>query len=226
LLALLEERRPDVIALQEVTLPFLAGIRATPWIQREYFVSDFMGSTVQSYGVALLSRFPFESLESHTLTSRMDRTLLLAHIPVNGTRLAVGTMHLESLDSAAIRASQLEQVFKTVAQDRDALLMGDFNFCSSWPEEQSRIPAAYADAWSTLRAEPGYTEDPAVNRMLRKMKKEREAVRFDRILLRSEKPGWVPVSVELLGTKPVSEDLPDVFPSDHFGLFARMQWRE
>jgi len=225
LLALLEERLPDVIALQEVTLPFLAALRASAWVQRDYFISDSMGTTVQSYGVLLLSRFPFESIESHTLPTRMERTLLLARIPVNGTRLAVGTMHLESLDSAELRGSQLEQVFGTVAQERDVLLMGDFNFCSSWPEEQSRIPAEYADAWTALRKEPGHTEDPAVNHMLRGMKKKREAVRFDRILVRSRTPGWVPQSVELLGTTPISDAFPEVFPSDHFGIYAGLKWR-
>lgn len=225
LLGLLEQRRPDVIALQEVTLPFLAALRSAPWVQREYYLSDYMGSTVSSYGVVMLSRYPFETIESHTMPTRMERTLLLARIPVNGRLLAVGTMHLESLDSAELRGRQLEQVFKTVAQDRDVLLMGDFNFCSSWPAEQSRLDPHYVDVWAALRQEPGYTEDPAINRMLAYLKKD-AAVRFDRVLLRSATPGWVPRSVELIGTSPISAELPDVFPSDHFGLYADLDWRE
>ena len=225
LLALLERRRPDVIALQEVTLPFLAALRSAPWVQREYYMSDFMGATVKSYGVVMLSRFPFETIESHEMPTRMERTFLLGRIPVNGTLLAVGTMHLESLDSVELRGTQLEQVFATVAQERDVILMGDFNFCSSWKEEQSRLDPAYLDVWTALREEPGYTEDPAVNRMLPPLKKT-ATVRFDRVLVRSAAPGWVPRKVELLGTEPISPTLPQVFPSDHFGLFADLQWQE
>ena len=103
--------------------------------------------------------------------------------------------------------------------------MGDFNFCSSWTEEQRRIDPDYLDVWSELHADPGYTEDPAVNRMLRKYT-DKEAVRLDRVLLRSAIPGWIPVSAEVLGTAPISDELPDVFPSDHFGLLARLEWRE
>src|SRR5688500_12247838 len=42
LLALLEKRRPDVIALQEVTIAFLAGLRSAGWLRREYVISDIM----------------------------------------------------------------------------------------------------------------------------------------------------------------------------------------
>src|SRR5262245_53768998 len=73
MLALLEKRRPDVIALQEVTIPFLAGLRSTPWVRSQYIISDFMGTTVAkaSYGVALLSRLPVEAMELHDLPTRM-----------------------------------------------------------------------------------------------------------------------------------------------------------
>src|ERR1043165_4555003 len=36
MLALLERRRSDVIALQEVTIPFLAGLRSSAWVRSEY----------------------------------------------------------------------------------------------------------------------------------------------------------------------------------------------
>ncbi len=73
LLGLLEERRPDVIALQKVTIPFLAGLRSSQWLRREYAMSDFMGSTLAtpSYGVVILTRLPVESMELHALPSRM-----------------------------------------------------------------------------------------------------------------------------------------------------------
>ena len=49
-------------------------------------------------------------------------------------------------------------------------------------------------------------------------------VRYDRVLLRSGEPRWKPASIEHLGTEPISADIPDVFPSDPFGLFTRLSW--
>jgi endonuclease/exonuclease/phosphatase family metal-dependent hydrolase len=228
LMALLEQRRPDVIALQEVTTPFLAGLRATPWIRRDYTLSDFMGSTLSSYGVALLSRLPVESMALHDLPTRMDRKLLLGYLLVNDTRLAVATVHMESLvDSAPWRARQLEQIFRTLKGERDAILMGDFNFCSSWAEEQACLDRQYMDVWSALHADkPGYTADIALNPMLAASSKDKKSSRYDRVLVRSDVPGWEPESVELIGTEPIAPDRPDVFPSDHFGIFARLRWRD
>lgn len=229
LMELLEKHRPDVIALQEVTIPFLAGLRSSAWVRREYLVSDFMGSTLASasYGVVLLTRLPVESMELHDLPTRMGRKLLLARLLVNDAPLAVGTVHLESLpDSAPYRGRQLAQIFKTLKRENDAILMGDFNFCSSWPEEQACLDPEYEDVWPALRgSEPGYTADTDLNLMLAATSEEKR-VRYDRVLVRSGAPGWVPHSVELLGTGPIAADLPEVFPSDHFGLFARLRWQE
>jgi len=226
LMHLLEHRHPDLIALQEVTPPFLAGLRASRWVRSHYYISDHLGSTLKSYGLVLLSRFPFETLETHALPTRMERTLLLARIPVNDTVITIGTVHLESLvESEEWRGRQLQQIFKTFERERDVIFMGDFNFCSTWSEEQARLPPDYVDVWPALHGKPGWTEDPDVNLMLAKYSKK-GVVRFDRILVRSGKPGWAPFSVELLGTSPISAGLPEVFPSDHFGLFARFQWRD
>jgi len=102
--------------------------------------------------------------------------------------------------------------------------MGDFNFCSSWPEEEA-IEPDFQDVWHLLRGnEPGCTKDFRVNRMLQKVDQRVRQVRFDRILFRGRAPGWRPRSIELIGNRPVSDSLPDVFPSDHFGLVARLRW--
>ena len=192
-------------------------------------MSDFMGSTLSnaSYGVVLLSRLPVHSTELDDLPSRMGRRLLVAHLLVNDTKLAVGTVHLESLDSVEYRGRQLAHIFKTLKGERDAILVGDFNFCSSWPEEQANLDPQYVDVWPALhQGEAGYTEDTDVNLMLGSMNDKKKAVRFDRVLVRSGKPGWVPASIELLGTEPIAGNTPEVFPSDHFGLLARLHWQD
>ncbi|MEM9216472.1 MAG: endonuclease/exonuclease/phosphatase family protein [Cyanobacteria bacterium P01_F01_bin.150] len=55
-LGLLEAHRPDIITLQEVTPEFLHATLQAPWVQAEYQVSDIRWSSVDPYGVLILSR--------------------------------------------------------------------------------------------------------------------------------------------------------------------------
>ena len=226
---LLATHRPDFIALQEVTPAALSIFLAQPWVQESYYVSDIDGSTLGDYGVVLKSRLPLRTLKLMELPSLMNRYFLWLETHVNGAVLCVGTVHLESLESsAALRGHQLKAIFNALRQSRQAVIMGDFNFCASWPDENDRIDPAYHDVWSLLRGdEPGYTEDTAINRMRYLVKGQHKQVRFDRVLLKSSDPrtGWQASSIELLGTEPISPAQPDVFPSDHFGLLCRISRR-
>lgn len=226
---LLELHQPDFIALQEVTPGALDIFLEQPWIRQAYYASDIDGSTLGAYGVLLLSRLPPNTIKLMSLPSLMNRHLLVMETRVNDALLRVGTVHLESLKSSAnVRGHQLKAIFNSLSGASDAVLMGDFNFCASWPAENNRIDPAYHDVWSLLRgAEPGYTEDTAINRMRYLIKGKHKQVRFDRVLLKSADPisGWQASSIELLGTEPISPDEPDVFPSDHFGLLCRFTKR-
>ena len=72
-----------------------------------------------------------------SLPSFMDRHLLLMEICINGSPLQVGTVHLESMkSSAAMRSRQLSTIFSTLKESPNVVIMGDFNFCASWPEEK------------------------------------------------------------------------------------------
>lgn len=99
-------------------------------------------------------------------------------------------------------------------------MLGDFNMRD---DENHRIRAPYRDVWPMLRPdEPGYTEDTSINHMRFDMKGKPRHVRFDRALVK----GWEPTGVELLGTEPVSTELPRIFPSDHFGVLCRVRRAE
>jgi tyrosyl-DNA phosphodiesterase 2 len=105
----------------------------------------------------------------------------------------------------------------------NVVLMGDFNFCASWQNENDRIDPAYHDVWELLRGnEPGYTEDTTINQMRYLIKGKHKQVRFDRILSKgfTRESGWAATAIELLGTEAITPELPFVFPSDHFGLLA------
>ena len=221
IMGLLEARRPDVIALQEVTSASLALVLAKPWIRAEYQPSDVDGRTLDRYGVVLLSRIPTRRMTLLPLPSGMGRKLLVFELEVDGMTVNVATVHLESLKESDARGVQLGLIFEHLDASEHAILMGDFNFCSSWAEENARIRPEYLDVWPAVRPDhPGYSEDPTINRMRYQRKNPEKRVRFDRILVKS--PALRPLDIELLGTQPISPDQPDVFPSDHFGLFASL----
>ncbi len=77
------------------------------------------------------------------------------------------------------------------------------------------------DVWPALRPQDdGFTEDTTINLMRYDMKNKHRHVRFDRILLKGRH--WAAIEIELLGTEPISRELPRVFPSDHFGVTCRL----
>jgi endonuclease/exonuclease/phosphatase family metal-dependent hydrolase len=130
---------PDIVALQEVDigsrrakgmdqpaelarrtgLPYYAHFRTT----------DIHGG---AYGVAILSRFPLESVQQHPLpVQRGDEPRTLAHalLKVNGEELSVYVTHLTRRPfNGAVRVRQSAAIMKVLAEDaRPKLLLGDMN---------------------------------------------------------------------------------------------------
>ena len=215
----LERDPPDVMVFQEVTTPALDVLLARPWIRAEYRSAAVTGRRVANYGMLILSRLPLDGAVYVRLPTAAARGLLAAGVPVNGTRLTVGCVHLDSgKASARLRERQLAAIFEATAGERDVVLLGDFNMRD---REDGGIDPRYRDVWPLLRPDdPGYTENTSINLMrLDSTQKERH-VRFDRVLLKGD--GWVATDIELLGTAPISPTLPRVFPSDHFGVRCRL----
>jgi tyrosyl-DNA phosphodiesterase 2 len=226
LLDLVARCEPDIVALQEVTPGQLAHVLAADWIRRDFLVSDISGATLRPHGVLLLSRLPMRDVVLCSLPSRKDRKLLIASIDTGNERISVGNLHLESSPSnQLLRLAQLKRALSTQSSAEHALLMGDFNFDPRSGVEQSRLGRDYIDLWSALSSgrAAGHTVDSTRNRMRFLYKRKHKHVRFDRILLRSAAPGWVPRSIRLLGTEPISPAMPETYPSDHFGLTATIE---
>ncbi len=227
LLEALGERDADVIVLQEVTMDLLDEIMAAGWLRAEYsFVrAPFRAQAVPSHGVMLLSRLPLVGATLYPLPSHMGRSMLVAQVRIQRKLFTFATVHLESMrTNADTRGEQLRAVFQILEDAGDTVVAGDFNFCSSWEQENRRIDARYLDMWAVLRpGEAGYTQDTDVNRMLADAKRDEKRVRIDRVLLRSDAARWQPHAIELLGTRPVASDSPRIFPSDHFGLAATLR---
>lgn len=225
-LDILSDCNADAIALQEITPKSLEFILQSQWVRKQYYISDITGKTVTPYGVVLLSKIPLQKLLLYNLPSNMNRQFMVADLRVNGETLKLGTVHLESQKrSASIRAQQIDLVFPMMENAEHSILMGDFNLCSSW-SENDRLDNSYQDLWAVLRNdEPGYTEDTDINLMRLEQKGKEKQVRFDRILLRSAS-GWQPKSIEKIGTEPLFPERPNVFPSDHFGLVGKLRWQK
>jgi tyrosyl-DNA phosphodiesterase 2 len=216
---LLRERGPDVIVLQEVTPAALELFIGQPWVRGEYLSVSAVGGDTGNYGMLMLSRVPIARASYTRLPTRQSRGFLDAELAVGGARLIVCCLHLDSgKSSARLRAWQLRRIFRSMKKADDAVLLGDFNMRDT---ENGRITAPYCDIWPALRPrDPGFTEDTSINHMRFDARNKKRHVRFDRVLLKGSR--WRASDVELLGTQPISPELPRVFPSDHFGVECRL----
>lgn len=231
-ISLLRSIDADIIALQEVTPSFLHALLDTPWIREHFFLSDGpAATTVTPYGVVLLSRFPFASLEQ-SIFSRDKRTIA-GEVALRGGPLWVATLHLTSNKdphSSTTRAAQIRTVLHQAqaleargSEAPDLLILGDFNFGDGAPEEQAFEEAGFSDAWKVLRpGEPGYTYDPARNGLAAQTTSAGQSQRFDHLMIRSASGRLKPRETSLFGEEPLSgRPAPGggpLFVSDHFGL--------
>ncbi|MEX7470681.1 endonuclease/exonuclease/phosphatase family protein [Mycobacterium adipatum] len=212
---LLAREALDIMVFQEVTPAARAVFLQQPWIREHYRSAAVVGGRRGNYGMLLLSRIPVDRVSYTRLPTRLSRGYLTAQLTVNGERLIVVGVHLESgKASAPLRARQLGLICGSVRNAENAVVLGDFNLRDG---ENGILPADYRDVWPMLRpGEPGYTEDTTINHMRFDMKDKHRHVRFDRVLTKGD--SWFAESVDLLGREPISPALPRVFPSDHFGV--------
>jgi endonuclease/exonuclease/phosphatase family metal-dependent hydrolase len=130
---------PDIVALQEVDVGSRRanGLDQPAELARrtglKYF-AHFRTTSLHGgdYGVALLSRFPLESVEQHPLpveTGTEPRTVARVHMKVHGQDVSVYVTHLTRRPfNGGIRVRQSAAIMKLMVEDpRPKLLMGDMN---------------------------------------------------------------------------------------------------
>ncbi|OBK74365.1 endonuclease/exonuclease/phosphatase family protein [Mycobacterium sp. 1274761.0] len=219
---LLSRRSPDVMVFQEVTSTASDVLLSQDWIRASYSCAAVVGGEAGDYGLLLLSRLPVSRVAYARLPWSDSRGFLQAELPLNGATTVVCCLHLDSgKASARLRGWQLRRIFRALRDADEAVVLGDFNMRDA---ENGRIGAPYRDVWPMLRPdEGGFTEDTSANLMLGDLKNKPRHVRFDRVLLKGDQ--WRADAIELLGTEPIADDLPRVFPSDHFGLECRLTRR-
>jgi endonuclease/exonuclease/phosphatase family metal-dependent hydrolase len=219
-LSILEGEAPDVIALEEVTPPFLDALLASPWVRAHYASSCTRLVDADRYDVVMLSRLPVARFTAHPLTSDMRRKLHAVEIRTTRGTLVVAGIHLESMrDRTPTRLQQIDECIPILSRAECAIWLGDFNAAPS-SDEDERIGSAFRDAWAELSDAPGYTRDTTRNAMLAKVKDDRHQ-RIDRIFWRGD--AYRPAQIRMLGTAPLDGSAGQIFPSDHFGLIAELQ---
>jgi poly(A) polymerase len=219
LLSILEQEDPDVIALEEVTQPFLDALLATAWIRSHYNVSRTALDPTLRYDVVMLSRPKGARFTAHSLTSGMGRKLHALELDTTAGLVRVAGIHLESMQQMTpTRLTQIDECLPLLCTAPTAIWVGDFN-AGPASEEDLRIRAAFRDAWDELLSEPGYTRDTTQNAMLARIKDDRHQ-RIDRIFVKSD--AFEPKAIRMLGTEPIEGTSGQVFPSDHFGLIAEL----
>ena len=168
-------RRPDFLALQEVTPELARIIEGSVFVAERYEISSVMEGIITSeeleYDVMMLVRkrngLKIKRWWSLGLPSAMDRRCIGVDVELSinrsgagagrATYMRVATVHLESRrKNARIRARQLASITshlqRMASRDEEsaattAILCGDMNFCSSWCDENSAVRAHYVDSW-------------------------------------------------------------------------------
>jgi len=214
---ILTKLRPDFVCLQEVTPLFLELLKADPFIQSHYFLSDFQGNTVYPYGTAILSHYPISRLRVHMLPTNQGRRLLDAEVVLEKSstggatkKIYISTIHMESLDNEEMRIAQMKTIFPILEKYEDSFFMGDFNFPDNTNEEH-HISSKFTDVWKELnKSYPKEGEAGAATTA---------DGRYDRIVYSSKM--FVSTTVNLIGTNPIDQVTSEtVYPSDHKGLYA------
>lgn len=128
LVAELESHKPDIICFQEVTPKFLQWCHDAPFFH-DYHQCYKSSETkkVIPYGCLIVSRFPIASFQELELTTMMFRKCLILEVILNDKRVLIGNVHLESLNTAKVRACQLKDIFATLGPCPNAFFMGDLN---------------------------------------------------------------------------------------------------
>lgn len=195
--AIIDDYKPDIVALQEVTQDALAMFLQEPW-SLQYYPSTAAIDDNRHYGEVIFSMYPIMRTEILPFNNtKMNRCLNVVDlcIPVNseymllGHTFTVATAHLESLDNNDdIRRKQL-LISVDILDDLDnVFLMGDTNFKNDNEFTSDELPEFWKDAWEEM-INMSVIEKKG-NEYTRNTKKTRQ----DRIYYKSLE--WTPIHYE------------------------------
>jgi endonuclease/exonuclease/phosphatase family metal-dependent hydrolase len=203
---IIEEDRPDIVALQEVSRSWLVAgsFDMLEWLARRLDMHYVWGPTADgTWGNAILSRYPIAQARTFPMPNndqlRLDRAFTRVDIEVGqGQITTVFATHLHaSRGDTAIRLEQIRSIIAAGASDRsdDVIVLGDLNFRQWEPEHDLLQQAGFLDSFKVAGARASRREGGATSRA---------NVRIDYI--------WVTPSLELsefeIGSEFASDHLP------------------
>lgn len=213
--------QPDVIVLQEVLqdsakgLPNQAETLGARLGYTVVFASVNGPEQPKRYGNAILTRHAILDTSWTKLRPLTDwRVVAHARLDVDGRPLDVYATHFHhTAEGDTIRAEQVADLLAFIERTRGAgpvVVAGDFNARVEAPE-LAPLTTAYTDAFGTLHP------DVEVSTLVEDL--GHTPRRIDHVFVG---PGLVPVASRIILAEPVG----GVQPSDHRGVWARLQWTE
>lgn len=158
-LALMRQTDAGIIGLQECDTARIANgnIDVVRYFADRLDMYSYYGpnTTVGTFGIALLSKYPIQNPRTFYMYSRGEQTAIIeAQIVVGEKTFYVYVTHLGNGGPII----QQEQVLQLVQGNPDVLLMGDFNFRPD--TDQYRLTTnTLSDAWLLGKSQPG-SADP------------------------------------------------------------------
>ncbi|KAI8918153.1 Endonuclease/exonuclease/phosphatase [Powellomyces hirtus] len=258
LLENLQRLDADVFCLQECTPAFLRLLSDAPWVQENYIMSDISGTPLMTwYGVAILAKRTRPDVTVSKMTkmeysqTRMGRSLVVAHLLVQGVGVVVGTSHFESYDEdEPVRKIQFTEATAHLVNEIGggggstaaagagaapaiAFLCGDTNIAHDERETPYLLEGlGWTDAWIVAEKDgmDPVTKD-GVTYGVYQPGEIRPKKRIDRVMFRStaaaaNKKRITVTDLRYFGYEPFDLDEVQcrVYPSDHLGVFAKFSW--
>jgi endonuclease/exonuclease/phosphatase family metal-dependent hydrolase len=223
----LKASSPDLIALQEVLqrdgLPNQAQTLAAALGYRYAFVSVDPPGAAKRYGNAILTKHRIAADDWKALQPLDDyRTVAHARVVVGARTVELYATHLDAADDGAdIRRRQagdlLDYVHAT-ASGGPVLVVGDFNAPADAPE-LSALAAVLHDAYDTRH--PAAAQDALEHSTLNTAYYQYSPLRIDHIL-------FDPARFRVVDCRRLfdSQGADGTWASDHFGVWARFEWRD
>jgi endonuclease/exonuclease/phosphatase family metal-dependent hydrolase len=219
LLADMAALQPDLMGLQEVVYPAqqdrLLGAAGAAYYRA---IRGFAGRP--EYGNSILIREPLRATEPDRVDLGRERSATRVPLQLpEGARLVFAVTHLHHLvPDNAVRDEQARGVIEWLDGAEATIVVGDFNADPAEPAYARMLGAGFRSAYAEANgAEPSVTwpsglQGPAID-------DDGEPGCLDYIWVRG--PIRV-VSARLAFDRPAVDD-PGLYPSDHFGVAARVE---
>ena len=230
---LIQSKKPEFVALQNVTNDMLKRINGTTWGALYNIIHPpYTFETRTKPTVAVLSTYPAQ--DSSTLTyheTATNRGLLKGYYVMYDKLnkpfvICVGTTSLESgLKESEIREKQLNEAFLSSINEEDCFILGNFALDTDIDGELT-FDGGWNDAWLCIPGNTisnGDTYDPDKNPLIKD--DPFGSGRPDRVFFKSRR--YKLDSVEIVGKEPFQQMRgSSVHVSTHYGVLAQFSQLE